>query len=271
MRQSWRETSFRNKNKNFNFILTKTSSCEDLTSNFINSDLILAQTISAENIFINGSEVTPSGITPDLSHVLDVGNVAGTDIDMNNNNIVNVNNLNVSTINSSAYPPVTSSPDLSNVLSAGNVAGTDIDMNNNNITNVGNINLNTINSISFINKVVNGNGFSQSNVNIPIFTFPDSVASYSAKITYYWIDTVAGDDIPRQGVGYVSFRKKIGVVPSTTIPDTFVKSNWLFDGLNNSLIEYWTLTSFGLIFPRINQPSTFPAILISAEIQKTTY
>jgi hypothetical protein len=191
-----------------------------------------------------------------------LGNTLFTNnINMNNNSITNINQINGST-----YPP-----NLANVLDASNIASTNINMNNNNIINVGNINLNTINSISFINNIVNGNGFAQSNVNVPIFTFPDSVASYSAKITYYWIDTVAGDDIPRQGVGYVSFRKKIGVIPSTTIPDTFVKTNWLFDGLNNGLIQYWTLTSYGLTFPRINQPSTFPAILISAEIQKTTY
>jgi len=53
MRQSWRETSFRNKNKDFNFILTKNTFVTNSTSNIVNSDFISAQTISADNIIYN--------------------------------------------------------------------------------------------------------------------------------------------------------------------------------------------------------------------------
>src|SRR5210317_1143048 len=62
------------------------------------------------------------------------------DLDMNGNDILNVNDINTTLINGSAYPPATADT-LSAVLSNGNSAGAnDIDMNSQNITNVTNIN-----------------------------------------------------------------------------------------------------------------------------------
>ncbi len=57
-------------------------------------------------------------------------------LDMNNNNILQVNNMNVTTINSSAYPPATADT-LSAVLALGNSAGSNnIDMNSQDLQNV---------------------------------------------------------------------------------------------------------------------------------------
>jgi hypothetical protein len=62
------------------------------------------------------------------------------DLDMNGNDILNVNDINTTLINGSAYPPATADT-LAEVLANGNSAGTnDIDMNGQNITNVTNIN-----------------------------------------------------------------------------------------------------------------------------------
>lgn len=58
-----------------------------------------------------------------LASVLAIGNSAGaTDINMNTRNILACNNLNVTTINSAAYPPISGAGDLQAVLTAGNTA-----------------------------------------------------------------------------------------------------------------------------------------------------
>jgi hypothetical protein len=58
-----------------------------------------------------------------LADVLLNGNSAGaTDINMNNKNITAVNNINLVTINGSAYPPVVSAVNLQQVLNTGNTA-----------------------------------------------------------------------------------------------------------------------------------------------------
>jgi len=59
----------------------------------------------------------------DLDAVLTLGNSAGAnDIDMNNQDILNVDNIDLTTINGSAYPPVVSSDTLQQVLDTGNTA-----------------------------------------------------------------------------------------------------------------------------------------------------
>ena len=71
------------------------------------------------------------------------------DLDMNGNDILNVNDINTTLINGSAYPPPTADT-LSAVLANGNSAGAnDIDMNSQNITNVNNIALTTINGSAY--------------------------------------------------------------------------------------------------------------------------
>jgi hypothetical protein len=63
-----------------------------------------------------------------LANVLTIGNSAGAnDIDVNNNDILQVNNIDLQTINGSAYPPAPApTPDLSAVLTAGNTANNSI-------------------------------------------------------------------------------------------------------------------------------------------------
>ena len=62
------------------------------------------------------------------------------DLDMNNNDILQVNNINVTNINGASYPP-TVADNLAAILANGNSAGSnDINMNSQNITNVTNIN-----------------------------------------------------------------------------------------------------------------------------------
>ena len=60
--------------------------------------------------------------------------------------IVGVNDIQLSTINSSAYPPAT--PSWNDTLTAGSTAFQDINMNNNDINNVDNINVITINNLT---------------------------------------------------------------------------------------------------------------------------
>jgi hypothetical protein len=78
------------------------------------------------------------GGTADLALVLTNGNSAGSsNIDMSGNDIINVDNIGLTTINGSAYPPAVAVPTLSQVLTAGNSAGSsNINVNNNNITGV---------------------------------------------------------------------------------------------------------------------------------------
>ena len=97
------------------------------------------------NAILGKTSGLPSVI--DLDSTLTAGNNAGTnDIDMNNNDILQVNNIDLTTINGGAYPPTITTPNLDAVLTTGNSAGTnDIDMNNNDILQVNNIDLTTIN------------------------------------------------------------------------------------------------------------------------------
>lgn len=78
--------------------------------------------LSALEARINALVPPPPGYTYDLLSVLGVGNSAGTfDIDMNANDILDVNNIDVVTINGSAYPPV-ETQGLQEVLDINNTA-----------------------------------------------------------------------------------------------------------------------------------------------------
>jgi hypothetical protein len=76
-----------------------------------------------------------------LSAVLNAGNSAGAkDINMNNNDILQVDNINLTTINGSAYPPVVASDTLQQVVNAGNgisnfAVGNNADIISTNFTN----------------------------------------------------------------------------------------------------------------------------------------
>jgi hypothetical protein len=78
--------------------------------------------LSALEARINALVPVPPGYAYDLVSVLGVGNNAGTfDIDMNNNDILNVNNIDVATINGDTF-------DLNGVLTAGNTADLGFDL-----------------------------------------------------------------------------------------------------------------------------------------------
>ena len=103
---------------------------------------------------INGTPYSPGGGggggSQDLSSVLSYGNTASTSINMNGQNIDSVNNINLSTINNSSYPPYPTSPyGLPNVLAIDNTASTSINMNSQDINSVNNINVNSINNSSY--------------------------------------------------------------------------------------------------------------------------
>jgi len=125
MRRTWRETSFRNKNKDFNFILTKTSFTEDLTSNVINSDLILAQTISAENIIFNNfsfnnlsfdtlfaNNITTNSLTAENTNAT---KIIAIDITSDSLNVVDVSCTNVSSENFTVRNLILDELDVSNL------------------------------------------------------------------------------------------------------------------------------------------------------------
>lgn len=72
-----------------------------------------------------------AGGSQTLDDVLTLGNSAGSnDIDMNGNDITGVNNISLTTINGSAYPPSGITPTLSSVLTNGNSATNTITLNN---------------------------------------------------------------------------------------------------------------------------------------------
>jgi len=98
-------------------------------------------TASANNVFTGiNSFVNP--VTPTITTF--------DGIDMNGGDIIQVDNIDLVTINGSAYPPVVSADTLSAVLTAGNNAGSnDIDMNSNDILLVNNIDLVTINGSAY--------------------------------------------------------------------------------------------------------------------------
>lgn len=81
-----------------------------------------------------------AGSNPTLFDVLNNSNSAS------GLSITNVNDIQLSTINSNAYPPAT--PSWNDTLTAGSTAFQDINMNLNDINNVDNINVNTINNLT---------------------------------------------------------------------------------------------------------------------------
>lgn len=115
----------------------------------VNGDTsILGRTDISGSLYVNGVQITGSGGgggSQDLSSVLLYGNVASTGIDMSNNDIINVDNLQVTTIN--GMVPSFTSVGLADVLTISNKANTFIDMSINDISGVhdlgvaGNINL----------------------------------------------------------------------------------------------------------------------------------
>jgi hypothetical protein len=89
----------------------------------------MATTPTYINQRINNLQAQINAISPyppiadSLASVLLIGNSAGaTDVNMNNQDILAVDNINLVTINGVAYPPVVAVPTLNSVLIAGNTA-----------------------------------------------------------------------------------------------------------------------------------------------------
>jgi hypothetical protein len=106
---------------------------------------------------INGTPYSPGGGggSQDLSTTLGYGNNAG------GQNISNVGDISVSTINGSSYPPYPIAPyGLPNVLSIDNTANTSINMNSFDINNVNNLQATTINGSPYPPSIPLQNKFS---------------------------------------------------------------------------------------------------------------
>ena len=80
------------------------------------------------------------------------------DLDANNFNILNVNDIDLTTINGAAYPPPVAASDLDATLTVGNSAGTnDIDMNSNKIVNtLDPVNLQDVATKNYIDSILGG-------------------------------------------------------------------------------------------------------------------
>ena len=130
----------------------------------------------ASALTLNGSPF-PTPTTPDLTQVLTAGNNAS------GLSITGLNNVDLSTINSTSYPPAT--PSWDTTLSVSNTATQDINMNFNNINSVNNINLNTINGLSPTTIGLNWGDFTGSNAysNLPsqyyeVYSYPSYTRQY---------------------------------------------------------------------------------------------
>ena len=133
----------------------------------------MATTPTYINQRINNLQAQINAISPyppaadSLAAVLLVGNSAGaSNINMNNQNITGVNNIALTTINGSAYPPVVPADSLSAVLLVGNSAGaSSINMNTNAISNISTATAKT--SLVVNNAVTGANAtLTQSNLTI---------------------------------------------------------------------------------------------------------
>jgi hypothetical protein len=129
--------------------LANTKSVECKEDGIVIRENASSVSFSAESLNYGASSATWANIilnntgVDDLASVLTLGNIASRNIDMSNYNISNCSNLEVSTINGSAYPlPVST---LDQVLTAGNIASRNIDMSNYNISNCSNLEVSTIN------------------------------------------------------------------------------------------------------------------------------
>lgn len=117
--------------------------------------------------------------TPDINAVLTAGANAG------GLNITNLNNIDLSTINSNAYPPAT--PSLGDVMSVNNVATNNLNMANYDITNV-----NTINGLSPVVLGLQWSDFTGVNAynNLPnqayqVYTYPYTSTQSNGSFTIF--------------------------------------------------------------------------------------
>jgi hypothetical protein len=180
------------------------------------------------------NSLTP--VVPDLANVLNVGNSAGTtDIDLNNQDILQVNNIDLTTINGSAYPPAPpATPAWSATLQVSNNAGTNnVDLNNNDINNVDNIQLNTINGSAYP---------------LPTPTFNEVLIAGNTSSNIFQLvngttnlNTQSGQQINLEGNGTISG----GSISSTDI----TRSQMVIQDTNGTgILARNTITNGGMVF-----------------------
>lgn len=116
MRKSWTDTSFRNKNKDFNFTLSKNNFIVNAIANVVNSDFIIAQTISAENIIYNDNNFSFNNISLNTLTAIDISTNSLT---ANNTTAINIDAIEIS----------------SNFLNANDISSTTINVEDLTITN----------------------------------------------------------------------------------------------------------------------------------------
>jgi len=108
------------------------------------------------------TDIITGSATPNLTAVLNAGNDAGA------YSLLNVNDIQLTSINSTIYPPPNTAS-WDNTLTISNIANQNIDMNGNNILNCNNINTSTINNLSPTTLGLNWGDFTGSNAfaNVP--------------------------------------------------------------------------------------------------------
>jgi len=237
-----------------------------------NSDLVLASGTGSITGLTTINGVGYNAYTPqDLNGILAVGNNAGSQNITNLTNLsvsnIDTTNINLSTINNSAYPPTYSAPDLASVLSAGNYAG------NQDINNVNNLNVYSINGTYYPPYPIapygltqtlaynnNASGYSMTNIsNIDLFTINGSAYPPSASIpdlnnvlnqgnsAYHNIDMTNADI---QNVGTITasvanittindFTYK-AVIPYPSFNTGFITNNTYYQGGNQAYLKTGT-------------------------------
>jgi len=158
-----------------------------------NSTNQLNQRISYLYSKLNSGTPVPTSST--LSQVLANGNSAG------GQNITNVNNLGVTTINGSAYPPVVTTPTLAQVLTAGNTATNSIILNNG-ATNV-------ITTDPSLNTIVVTDGTTTNTINKNGYTTRNTTANLTHYLNF--------SDASTTGTGAIQKTAGISCNPSTNI------------------------------------------------------
>jgi hypothetical protein len=131
--------------------------------------------------------------------VLTNGNSAGgSNINMNNQDILSCDNLQVATINGSAYPPATTIPTLTQVLTAGNTANNSITLTDGSVSNTTNKNSITLTDGTLSTQVLVGsniitNGAGDTNtVTATSQTITDNASSGNSSYSYNSISINGG-------------------------------------------------------------------------------
>lgn len=129
MRKAWTNTSFRNKNKNYNFTLSKNNFIVDAISSVVNSDAIIARTIRTEQLLYNDNGFSYNDISLNTLFAQDIytTNLSADDILTNtvhtteiSSNILNANDISCTNIyaeNITVRNTIIDNLDVSNLIS----------------------------------------------------------------------------------------------------------------------------------------------------------